>query len=101
MVQHPHALDQYKLVHSSITIVIVVIIEKEVVIGHVYLMVIGLIPQPVKQVCCSNYYYDHRNNVSPQNSCNCMQFNHVPARHHPPMVLQAAMDLILLVLEAE
>ena len=59
MVQHPHALEQYDLVQSSITPVIVVIIEKELVMGHVYLMVIGLNPQPVKQVCCCNNYYDN------------------------------------------
>ena len=102
MVQHPHALDQYELIQNSITTVIVVIIEKEVAIGHVYLLVIGLNPQPVKEVCCYNNYWDNcRKNVALTNSCNCIQSNPVSARLHLPMVLQAVMNLILLVLEAE
>ena len=102
MAPYPHALEQYNLVQRSITTVTVVTIEKEVVIGHVYLMVIGLSPQPVKEVCCCDNYYDNcRKNVSHTNSSNCMQLNPVSALLHPPMFLQAVMDLILLVLGAE
>ena len=51
MVEHPHALEQPVLVQDFITIVTVVTTKKEVAIGHVYLLVIGLMHQLVEMVC--------------------------------------------------